>query len=112
MQKTESYTGIDGINQQDRAVQESMGRIVDRTRENLGPGDRAVVATRRLLLEATDAVERGEDPRGVAPSYYSAQAAEAVLPKAEDWRAALMPRMNPEPGKHAKSPRILEGAAD
>ena len=30
VQKTESYTGIDGINQQDRALQESMGRIVDR----------------------------------------------------------------------------------
>ena len=25
VQKTESYTGIDGINQQDRALQESMG---------------------------------------------------------------------------------------
>ena len=56
MQKTETFTGIDGINQQDRAVQESMGRIVDRTRENLGPADRAVVATRKLLLEAIDTV--------------------------------------------------------
>src|SRR6266851_3851671 len=27
VQRTESYTGIDGINQQDRALQESMGRI-------------------------------------------------------------------------------------
>ena len=25
MQKTESFTGIDGINTQDRAIQESMG---------------------------------------------------------------------------------------
>ena len=58
MQKTETFTGIDGINQQDRAVQESMGHIVDRTRENLGPADRAVVATRRLLLEAVDTVQR------------------------------------------------------
>jgi phthalate 4,5-dioxygenase len=96
MQKTETFTGIDGINQQDRAVQESMGPIVDRTRENLGPGDRAVVATRKLLFEAIDAVARGDDPRGVGPGYYEAVAAEATIPKSEDWRASLLPRMHPE----------------
>jgi len=43
-----SYTGIDGINQQDRALQESMGPIVDRSREHLGrptgdhPGSQAI----------------------------------------------------------------------
>ena len=31
-QKTQNFTGIEGINTQDRAVQESMGRIVDRSR--------------------------------------------------------------------------------
>jgi hypothetical protein len=34
---------IDGFNVQDRAVQESMGRIVDRSREHLGPADGAVI---------------------------------------------------------------------
>ena len=38
VQKTESFTGIDGINTQDRAIQESMGAVVDRSREHLGPG--------------------------------------------------------------------------
>ena len=111
MQKTETFTGIDGINQQDRAVQESMGPIVDRTRENLGPGDRAVVATRRLLLEAVDAVERGEEPRGLEPSYYEARAAEIVLPKQEDWRGALLPRMYPESGGRASIPMRREPLA-
>ena len=83
MQKTETYTGIPGINQQDRAVQESMGYIVDRSRENLGPADKAVVATRKLLLEAMETVERGGDPPGVSSSYYEARAAELVVPKAE-----------------------------
>jgi hypothetical protein len=114
VQKTETFTGINGINQQDRAVQESMGRIVDRTRENLGPGDRAVVATRKLLLEALDQVERGETPRGVGTSYYEVRAAETILPNAADWRAELLPRMHPEtigkaaPGK-AQS-KVLEEA--
>src|SRR5919109_3078571 len=59
VQKTETFTGINGINAQDRAVQESMGAIVDRSREHLGPADRAVIQARRLLLEAVRAVERG-----------------------------------------------------
>ena len=95
MQKTETFTGIPGINQQDRAVQESMGPIVDRSRENLGPADKAVVATRKLLLEAMEIVERGGDPPGTGTSYYEARAAELVLPKADNWRRALLPKMNP-----------------
>jgi phthalate 4,5-dioxygenase len=111
MQKTETFTGIDGINQQDRAVQESMGPIVDRSRENLGPGDRAVVATRKLLFEAMDAVARGEDPRGVGTGYYEAVAAEDTVPKSEDWRAKLLPRMNPESfGKARREHKVLEDA--
>ncbi|HEV8015792.1 MAG TPA: Rieske 2Fe-2S domain-containing protein [Stellaceae bacterium] len=100
-QKTETFSGIHGVNQQDRAVQESMGPIVDRSRENLGPADRAVVATRRLLLEATEAVERNEDPRGVSPAYYEARAAEAMQPKAVDWREVLLPLMYPQTGGKA-----------
>src|SRR6185437_11101107 len=79
MQKTDNYTGIFGINQQDRAVQESMGPIVDRSRENLGPADRAVVATRKLLLEALDAIARGDDPPGTGTSYHEVRAAELVV---------------------------------
>jgi phthalate 4,5-dioxygenase len=114
MQKTETFTGIDGINQQDRAVQESMGPIVDRTRENLGPADRAVVATRRLLLEAVDTVARGGDPRGTGPEYYEARAMEAVLSRDANWRSALIPLMHPRTGgDHApvlRAPKTLEAA--
>jgi phthalate 4,5-dioxygenase oxygenase subunit len=93
-------------------VQESMGPIVDRSRENLGPADKAVVATRKLLLEAMETVERGGDPPGVGASYYEARAAEQlVLPKADNWRNALLPRMNPGTiGKAAGAARIAEGA--
>jgi phthalate 4,5-dioxygenase len=111
MQKTETYTGIPGINQQDRAVQESMGPVVDRTRENLGPADKAVVATRRLLLEAMETVERGGDPPGVGNSYYDARTAELVVPKADNWRSALLPLMNPQTiGKVSGAARVAEGA--
>jgi hypothetical protein len=86
VQKTESFTGIDGINTQDRAIQESMGAVVDRSREHLGPADRAVIQARRLLLEAVRTTAEGGTPRGVAPTYYTLSAAEAVLPRTANWR--------------------------
>jgi phthalate 4,5-dioxygenase len=91
VQKTESFTGIDGINTQDRAIQESMGAIVDRSREHLGPADRAVIQARRLLLEAVRAVSEGGTPRGIDPTYSTLAAAEAVLPRETDWREAELP---------------------
>jgi nitrite reductase/ring-hydroxylating ferredoxin subunit len=91
VQKTETFTGIDGINVQDRAVQESMGPVVDRSKEHLGPADRAVIQARRLLLDAVRTVEKGEAPRGVAPSYYALRAAEATLPRDTNWRTLLAP---------------------
>ena len=36
---------------QDASLQESMGPIQDRTRENLCPTDRGIVMTRRMLLQ-------------------------------------------------------------
>ena len=64
-QKSVNFSGILGINQQDRAVQESMGRIVDRSREHLGPADRAIIVMRQLLLDGVRTVREGGDPPGV-----------------------------------------------
>ena len=89
VQRHETFSGIDGINVQDRAVQESMGAIVDRSQEHLGPADRAVIQTRRLLLDAVRSVQRGEQPRGVAPTYYALRAAEVIVPHETNWRTLL-----------------------
>ena len=93
MQKTTNFTGIEGINTQDRAVQESMGRIVDRSKEHLGPADKAIIQARRLLLGAIRDVQSGGTPRGTSPTYYSLRASEGVLPRDADWREALTPEM-------------------
>ena len=93
VQKTESFTGIDGINIQDRAIQESMGRVVDRSREHLGPADKAIIQARRLLLGAVKTVEAGGTPAGVAPTYYPLRASEGVIPRDADWRELLTPEM-------------------
>ena len=70
MQARQSFTGIEGINTQDVAVQEGMGPITDRSEEHLGSTDRAIVQMRRLLLEATRTVEAGGTPRGVDSAAY------------------------------------------
>jgi phthalate 4,5-dioxygenase oxygenase subunit len=93
MQKTVNFTGIEGINTQDRAVQESMGRIVDRSKEHLGPADKAIIQARRLLLEAVKTVQAGGTPRGVEATYYTLRAAEGVIPREADWHELLTPEM-------------------
>ncbi len=93
VQKTESYTGIDGVNVQDRAIQESMGPIVDRSREHLGPADKAIIQARRLLLQAVKTVQEGGTPRGIKPTYYPIRATEGVVPRDVNWRDVLTPEM-------------------
>ncbi len=94
VQKTETFTGIDGINVQDRAIQESMGPIVDRSREHLGPADKAIIQARRLLLQAVRSAQAGAAPRGLEPTYYSLVAREGVLPRDTDWREVLAPGLS------------------
>jgi len=55
-------TGIHGFASQDQAIQESMGAVVDRTRERLGTSDTAIIATRRLLLQEIHALQQGNEP--------------------------------------------------
>ena len=50
IQQTTTYTGIWGVNDQDRAIQESMGPIYDRRKEHLGTSDQAIITARRRLL--------------------------------------------------------------
>jgi hypothetical protein len=98
-QRTENFTGIDGVNAQDRAVQESMGGIVDRSREHLGPADKAIIAARRLLLDAVNDVAEGRDPRGANDAYQGIRAVEKVFPRELPWRNVLLPEMYPEEGR-------------
>ncbi|SRR5579884_20631 len=62
VQKTVSFTGIKGVRDQDHAVQEGMGPIVDRTTEHLGAADAAVIQARRLLLRLMDELGEGREP--------------------------------------------------
>jgi phthalate 4,5-dioxygenase oxygenase subunit len=89
-QKTFSFTGINGVNTQDVALQEGMGPIVDRSKEHLGTTDRAIIALRQLLLEASRAVESGDPVRGADPSAYRhVRPLDHKIARGREWRAAL-----------------------
>lgn len=83
-QRDHSFTGIDGVQNQDAAVQESMGKIVDRSKEHLGHSDLAIVRFRRLMLKlAKDLKVEGRPPLAAAGgTLYSMRPATILLPEA------------------------------
>lgn len=95
MQRSENFSGIVGVNTQDRAVQELQGRIADRTKEHLGPAEKAMIAARQLLLNAVKVVQAGENPLGADMSYYRARSATKIIPAGVAWQEALRPEMYP-----------------
>jgi phenylpropionate dioxygenase-like ring-hydroxylating dioxygenase large terminal subunit len=82
-----SYTGIRGIRQQDMAMTESMGPIMNRSREHLGTTDALIIRTRRRLLACARALEEsGEVPPGVdQPKVYHQRSGGIILPRSADW---------------------------
>jgi phthalate 4,5-dioxygenase oxygenase subunit len=81
-QRTESFTGIDGIPNQDAAVQEGMGPIVDRTQEYLVNSDRGVVHFRRLMLRLAKDLMAGKAPQAAArPDIFNVRSVTCVLPR-------------------------------
>jgi nitrite reductase/ring-hydroxylating ferredoxin subunit len=55
-----SFSGVDGIAMQDASLQESMGPIIDRARENLVTTDNGIIFARRVLLRMARANREGK----------------------------------------------------
>jgi len=71
-----------------------MGSIVDRSLENLGTSDRAIVTMRRLLLEAIEELKENKTPRGCDPSTHrSVRPYDAFVKAGDDWRAIFDPQI-------------------
>jgi hypothetical protein len=100
MQKTENFTGIVGVSEQDAAIQDSQGRIADRTRELLGPTDIGVVQFRRLMLEAARQVADGNEPPSVDnPGSYRVRAGGIVADADAGFDAVMTERFGSVDGK-------------
>jgi phthalate 4,5-dioxygenase len=92
--KKGDFTGIAGIPTQDMAMWESMGPIVDRSRDHPGSSDMAVVQFRRMMLAAARKFRETGAVIGVAeqriPDVRLASY-EGVVPKSVDWRTLGVP---------------------
>jgi phthalate 4,5-dioxygenase oxygenase subunit len=88
--KLGNFTGIGGIPNQDIAMWESMGPISDRSKERVGASDVAVVAFRRLMVEAARSAQAGGPAIGTTEPrirHATISAFEGVVPKSTNWRS-------------------------
>ncbi|HLF76122.1 MAG TPA: Rieske 2Fe-2S domain-containing protein, partial [Dehalococcoidia bacterium] len=85
LQRKSSYTGIQGIGQQDMAVTESMGEIYNRTREHLGTSDRAIIRMRSMLIKAAKDLANGIEPQGLEGPFHTIRSAERNIRVEDDW---------------------------
>ena len=87
--KLGDWTGIEGIPAQDMAMWESMGGIVDRTKDYLGASDLAVAQFRRQMVAAARRMREGGPAIGTTePRIPQVKLAsfEGIVPKKTDWR--------------------------
>jgi phthalate 4,5-dioxygenase oxygenase subunit len=87
--KRGDFTGIRGIPTQDMAMWESMGPIVDRSRDKPGSSDVAVVQFRRMMVNAAKRVAEGGPAIGTTEPHIphvKLASYEGIVPKATDWR--------------------------
>ncbi len=93
VQKHDTFTGIEGVSEQDAAIQDSMGPIQDRTREHLGPTDVGVVEFRKLLMGAARSLGAGTAPVAAASSRrYAVRAGGAVAAPDKPLEAVMTDR--------------------
>jgi phthalate 4,5-dioxygenase len=75
------FSGVSGIAMQDASLQESMGPIIDRTKENLVSTDNAIIMARAILKRAAVALrDKKAAPRGLDTATHRVRSASFVLP--------------------------------
>ncbi|OGA01545.1 MAG: hypothetical protein A3H35_10070 [Betaproteobacteria bacterium RIFCSPLOWO2_02_FULL_62_17] len=110
VQRSLSYTGIDGAQMQDQAIQESMGEVADRENEHPAPSDIMITRVRRQMLDAVRKYrENGElPPTALRAALYSRiRGGHFLAHRDTDWREAYSATLCATPwenvGKHAGS---------
>ena len=96
----ELYSGVWGIAMQDASLQESMGPIVDRTKENLVSTDNGIIMARHKLRKAVNALtEKGVTPPGRDTNHHLVRSVAKVLPKDQPFSEACADDFKAEVGK-------------
>jgi phthalate 4,5-dioxygenase oxygenase subunit len=95
----ETYSGVHGFAAQDYSLQESMGPIVDRTKENLVSTDNGVIMARHRLMRSCKAFnDKGTLPPGVDPEHQKVRSASVVLPPDQMFKEAAKDALKTKPG--------------
>jgi phenylpropionate dioxygenase-like ring-hydroxylating dioxygenase large terminal subunit len=85
------YSGIKGIAIQDASLQESMGAIADRSRENLVSTDNAIIMARMRLRKAAKALEAGKGlPPGLDANSHQVRSASFILPEDGEFKQVAL----------------------
>src|SRR4051812_40871590 len=99
-----TYSGVAGIAMQDASLQESMGPIVDRTKENLVSTDNGIIMARHRMLKAVKALmEKDAVPPGVDLEHQRVRSAAVVLPRDKAYKDAAKDMLKVQPGVHHAS---------
>ena len=76
-----TYSGVAGFAMQDASLQESMGPVCDRTKENLVSTDNGIIMARHRLMRAAKAlVDKGVTPPGIDVEHQKVRSCSVVLP--------------------------------
>jgi len=94
-----TYSGVKGIAMQDASLQESMGPIVDRAKENLVSTDNGIIMARHRLLRAVKALmENNVIPPGVDVAHQRVRSASIILGPDEPFKVAAREALAVCPG--------------
>jgi len=93
-----TFSGVEGFAMQDASVQESMGPIQDRTKENLVPTDQGIIMARRRLIAAAQGLDKGLAPPGVDAAHQRVRSVSIILPQGVPFSEAAQDALLPEPG--------------
>jgi hypothetical protein len=94
-----TYSGIEGFAMQDASLQESMGPVVDRSKETLVSTDSGIIMARQKLLRAIKAfTEQGVVPPGVSLEHQRVRSAAVVLPPDQPFKDAAREALIAHPG--------------
>jgi phenylpropionate dioxygenase-like ring-hydroxylating dioxygenase large terminal subunit len=85
-----SWSGLDGLGQEDSAVNLSQGPILDRTKETLVPADVACIHVRKMLLNELERAPGATPPLAQVPERSATiQALEVTIPRHGDWTQSV-----------------------
>ena len=94
-----NYSGVAGIAMQDASLQESMGPIIDRSKEHLTTTDNGIIIARQRLMRAARALaEQGIAPPGTDPATHRVRSAGLVLAAGQVFHVAAREALTARPG--------------